>query len=113
VGQKVRRLRKERGMTQAELASRIGIIQSDLCRMEKGEYRVGLDTLFGILQVFGMGIGEFFGEGSAVAEPSSEAQLVEVFRTLTPAAREEVLEFVRFKARQAAPSGNASPAANR
>src|SRR6185503_12697597 len=42
VGRKIRRLRKERHLTQTELSSRIGIQQSDLSRMEKGEYRVRL-----------------------------------------------------------------------
>ena len=52
VGSRLRRLRKERGLTQAELARQIGIQQSDLSRMEKGEYRVSLDNLFKILGVF-------------------------------------------------------------
>ena len=103
VGQKVRKLRKERAMTQSELANRIGIIQSDLCRMEKGEYKVSLDVLFRILQVFGMKIGEFFNEhveeihGSA----GSEAELIDGFRALGDEARTEVLDYVRFKAQQA------------
>jgi transcriptional regulator with XRE-family HTH domain len=101
VGQKIRMLRKERGMTQSELASRIGIIQSDLCRMEKGEYRVGLDTLFRILEVFGMNIGEFFGEESRLEDGlSQEAELAERFRRLSPEGRTEVLDYVRFKEEQ-------------
>ena len=36
VGRKIRRLRKERHLTQTELSARIGIQQSDLSRMEKG-----------------------------------------------------------------------------
>jgi transcriptional regulator with XRE-family HTH domain len=101
VGEKVRRLRKERGMTQSELASRIGIIQSDLCRMEKGEYRVGLDTLFRILEVFGMNIGEFFAEGAVAAgSPPQENELSERFRNLSEDSRRDVLEYVRFKEQQ-------------
>jgi transcriptional regulator with XRE-family HTH domain len=102
VGQKVRRLRKERGMTQSELAQRIGIIQSDLCRMEKGEYKVSLEVLFRVLQVFGMRIGEFFNEPAqeAAAGPGTEAELLERFRDLSAEARAEVLDYVRFKAQQ-------------
>jgi len=51
VGQKIRQIRKSRRLTQADLAARIGVTQSDLSRMESGEYKVGLDTLFRILQV--------------------------------------------------------------
>lgn len=103
VGQKVRKLRKERAMTQSELAQRIGIIQSDLCRMEKGEYKVSLEVLFRILQVFGMRIGEFFNEPVEEAGQAfgTEAELVDGFRALGEEARNEVLDYVRFKAQQA------------
>jgi transcriptional regulator with XRE-family HTH domain len=103
VGQKVRKLRKERAMTQSELANRIGIIQSDLCRMEKGEYKVSLDVLFRILQVFGMRIGEFFNEPleEAAGTAGTETELIDGFRTLGDEARSEVLDYVRFKAQQA------------
>jgi transcriptional regulator with XRE-family HTH domain len=97
VGQKIRALRKKRAMTQSELASRIGIIQSDLCRMEKGEYRVGLDTLFRILEVFGMNIGEFFGEQAPELAASQETELVDRFRRLSPEGRSEVVDYLRFK----------------
>ena len=50
VGRKIRQLRRQRKLTQVELAERVGIHQSDLSRMEQGEYKVGLDTLLKILQ---------------------------------------------------------------
>ena len=85
-------------MTQSELAARIGIIQSDLCRMEKGEYKVGLDTLFKILEVFGMNIGEFFDEKIVADGPAAgESELVERFRRLSDEARAEVMDYIRFK----------------
>ncbi len=42
VGSRIRTLRKDRTLTQADLAGRVGIQQSDLCRMENGEYKVSL-----------------------------------------------------------------------
>src|ERR1700738_2335571 len=62
VGSRIRELRKGRHLTQTELSEKIGIAQSDLSRMEQGEYKVGLDTLFKVLQVFELKMGEFFGE---------------------------------------------------
>src|SRR5581483_12116889 len=58
VGRKIRQLRRQRKLTQVELADRIGIHQSDLSRMEHGEYKVGLDTLLKILQTFDLSIGD-------------------------------------------------------
>lgn len=101
VGEKIRRIRKERGLTQSELAQRISVIQSDLCRMEKGEYKVSLDVLFRILAVFEMNVAEFFDEPAASAS-SQEQELVEAFRDLPYESRVEVLDFVRFKRRQIA-----------
>ena len=68
VGQRIRQIRKSRRLTQADLAARIGATQSDLSRMENGEYKVGLDTLFRILQVFELSMSRFFEEEPARIE---------------------------------------------
>jgi transcriptional regulator with XRE-family HTH domain len=96
VGSRIRELRKGRHLTQTELSEKIGVAQSDLSRMEQGEYKVGLDTLFKILQVFDLKMGEFFGETESPAERESR-ELVAEFQTLSDEARQEVRDFVRFK----------------
>lgn len=97
VGTRIRQKRTERNLTQVELARQIGIQQSDLSRMEKGEYRVSLDVLFRLLQAFELSLGEFFGDlGSAGLTPP-EAELLESFRVLPPEAQQEVVDFVAFK----------------
>jgi transcriptional regulator with XRE-family HTH domain len=80
VGSRIRELRKGRHLTQTELSEKIGVAQSDLSRMEQGEYKVGLDTLFKLLQVFDLKIGEFFGE-SDTAGPEDRL-LVTEYRAL-------------------------------
>ena len=98
VGSKIRQLRKEHNLTQSELARRIGVQQSDLCRMENGEYKVSLDTLFNILGVFGMEIGEFFGGAVGTAPPGEQDnELLRIFHRLDPRTQEEVLDFIRYK----------------
>lgn len=96
VGSRIRELRKGRHLTQTELSEKIGVAQSDLSRMEQGEYKVGLDTLFKILQVFDLKMGEFFGETDSPSERESR-DLVTEFQTLSEEARQEVRDFVRFK----------------
>jgi transcriptional regulator with XRE-family HTH domain len=90
VGRKIRHLRKERRLTQTELALRLGIQQSDLSRMEKGEYRVSLDTLFKILAEFRLGIGEFFEEVSRETLTPRDLQLVRGFHALDRGAQQEI-----------------------
>src|SRR5262249_44133130 len=102
VGSRIRELRKGRRLTQTELSEKIGVAQSDLSRMEQGEYKVGLDTLFKILQVFDVKRGEFWGESQPPAEEETR-ELVEDFQALPEDARREVREFVRFKRTQLAP----------
>ena len=97
VGTKIRELRKERRLTQNELSGRIGIQQSDLSRMEKGEYRVSLDTLFKILAEFDMGIGEFFEEVARESISPHDVQLIRDFRTLPRDDQREIEEFIGFK----------------
>lgn len=94
VGRKIRQLRKERRLTQTELAVRLGIQQSDLSRMEKGEYRVSLDTLFKILAEFRLGIGEFFDEiGREIITPR-DMRLVRGFHALDSSAQQEVESWI-------------------
>lgn len=97
IGPKIRQLRKERKLTQTDLATRIGIQQSDLSRMEKGEYRVSLDTLFKILAEFDVSIGEFFDGMSREQPRPREMDLVRDIQDLSPEARREVEAFVAFK----------------
>jgi transcriptional regulator with XRE-family HTH domain len=106
IGSRLRRLRKERNLTQAELARQIGIQQSDLSRMEKGEYRVSLDNLFKILSVFDLQISEFFADRMARPQAGQlplshqDMRVLHLLRELGPETRQEVLEYIEFKIRR-------------
>jgi len=100
VGPKIRQLRKERKLTQTDLASRIGIQQSDLSRMEKGEYRVSLDTLFKILGEFNVSISEFFGDVAKEDLTARDVKVVHDLKHLPGDARREVEAFIAFKRTQ-------------
>jgi transcriptional regulator with XRE-family HTH domain len=82
VGSRIRELRKGRRLTQTELSEKIGVAQSDLSRMEQGEYKVGM--------------GEFFGETAGPDETASR-ELVTDYEALSTDAQREVRDFVRFK----------------
>lgn len=97
VGPKLRQLRKERNLTQTELSTRVGIQQSDLSRMEKGEYRVSLDTLFKILSEFEISIGEFFDDMARESLSDRDLNLVRDFQSLDEPARREVEELISEK----------------
>lgn len=109
VGPKIRQLRKERKLTQTELAARIAIQQSDLSRMEKGEYRVSLDTLFRILAEFDLSISEFFEDLAKETMTPRDFQLMRDLQDLAPDARREVEDFVAFKRTQGPPTIETQP----
>lgn len=95
-GRLIRQHRLERQLTQAQLARQIGISQSDLSRIEKGEYRVPLDLLFRILQALELTLGEFFGELNHNRLTPEEQKLLNSFRALSADGQREVLDFVDF-----------------
>ncbi|MBI3450885.1 MAG: helix-turn-helix transcriptional regulator [Acidobacteria bacterium] len=94
-------MRKDRALTQADLAMRVGIQQSDLCRMETGEYKVSLESLFKILKIFEMNIAEFFHLTTTADVTPGEQEILSMYRTLPHAAREQVREFIYFKGTRA------------
>ena len=100
MGKRIRELRKDRNLTQAELAAKVGVQQSDLCRMETGEYKVSLETLFKVLKIFEMNIGEFFHEAPPSEIDFGEGELLQTYRNLPPSAQVEVRHFIKFIERQ-------------
>lgn len=56
IGRRIAEIRKERGLTQTQLAERCGLQQAHIARIEAGRYSVGLDTLAQIADVMGMKI---------------------------------------------------------
>ncbi len=106
VGERLRGLRKQQRLTQAELARQIGIQQSDLSRMEKGEYRVSLDNLFKILAVLNVEVSAFFSAKDRQTETVKRAlshedmQILHMLKQLSPESRIEAVEFIEFKLRR-------------
>ena len=51
---KIRAARKERGISQRDLARALGMAQSTLSRIERGERRLGVDQLIAIARALGV-----------------------------------------------------------
>lgn len=74
IGEEVRRLRIERGLSQQELAERMGLPQSVIARLEAGGVEPRLSTLDRVAQVLGVELAVHFaprGAEDASATPSS------------------------------------------
>ena len=53
IGQRIADLRKQRGMTQQDLADITGNQRNHISRIESGKYSVGFDTLQAIAEALG------------------------------------------------------------
>ena len=53
IGERIRQLRKERGISQVKLAEKAGLSQPHIVRIEQGRYSVGLDILQAIAKALG------------------------------------------------------------
>lgn len=56
----IRSVREGAGMTQAELAARIGVTRQTLIAIEQGKYSPTLELAFQISRVFGVGLDDVF-----------------------------------------------------
>ncbi|MEM4988340.1 helix-turn-helix transcriptional regulator [Collimonas sp. H4R21] len=70
VGERVQILRKRKGLSQEELAGRIGIETNSLSRLERGAHYPSLETLDRIRVELGVDLANFFDFGD---EPSAES----------------------------------------
>lgn len=103
IGERVRQLREDRGLSQAELARRIGIKQPSLWLIEKGETRtVKVSTLEALCEALST-TKEFLLRGDDCHDsPESlelsamESELIHILRTLPPDRRISLLEYARF-----------------
>lgn len=68
VGQRIRECREERGLTRAELSSRIMISECELSRIETGTQEASLETLFRLLSICDMSIAQFFLRDSLLSD---------------------------------------------
>ena len=71
-GKRVRELRKSRGWSQEEFASRVGLDRSYIGGVERGERNVSLENICLIARALGVPTGELFnawGEGRIPIDP--------------------------------------------
>jgi len=71
IGAKVRELRKARGLSQVELAARLGVSQGHLSQLERGAYSFTAEQLLDLLGLFNVSASVFAG---SPAEPLADLQ---------------------------------------
>src|SRR5579862_7924325 len=77
VGQRVRALRLERGMSQTALGDRLNVTFQQVQKYEKGVNRLGASRLQAIAEVFGVPVNTLFSDSSA-KQPEQRDSLFEL-----------------------------------
>lgn len=95
LGQRVRSLREERGLTQNALARAAGIATDMVSRLENGHYSSpGLRTLLRIAEGMGISVGAMLPEAHEVSQTTPEGVARAKLSTLVHRARLEDLELL-------------------
>jgi transcriptional regulator with XRE-family HTH domain len=82
IGARLRELREERGWTQRELDSRLGILQSKLSKYESGTHQPSLRTLVRIANLFGVSTDYLLTGTGTPVPPLRDDRLLDRFRRL-------------------------------
>jgi len=92
LGKNIRRLRKERSWSQADLAEKAGLSIPTVSRLETGDTWIGQETLQGIAEVFGVPLHELLLEGAPPAKVPVPVALMEALRVINAHMPELVLK---------------------
>jgi transcriptional regulator with XRE-family HTH domain len=68
-GPRVAEIRKARGITQVELAAKLGITQGNLSKYERGELRLHSDLLVKLAEILAVSIDDIFGVSTTASRP--------------------------------------------
>lgn len=82
--------RKERGLSQVELADLAGVEQSTISKLERGSDSVTLRTMNAVANALGVDLADLFIDRSA-----AELMLVEAYRQLSPERQKGWLELAQ------------------
>lgn len=89
LGEKIRRLRRDRGWTQAEFAAQVGVHERHVLRWEKDRHQPTGRTLEKIAQVFGVPVGDLFDRNEVVDESPEDATLRRQFQEIKALSEDE------------------------
>lgn len=84
LGQRLRHIRKSRGMTQTYLAEQVGIEPSNISHIERAVSKVGLGTLVKMANVLGCSVDDLLCDSLLVEREAFENQLVELSKDCSP-----------------------------
>ncbi|MCM1265307.1 MAG: helix-turn-helix transcriptional regulator [Candidatus Gastranaerophilales bacterium] len=94
IGSLIRVLRKEKGLTQSEVAEIIGVSSQHYSRIERGEYTPGLQTFLKLVDVLDLDISRLKLNGESKIS-STMYEILELLTRFNNTQQKAVLNFLR------------------
>ena len=94
IGSKIQEIRKQKGLTQEQLAERVNISPHYLSALERGVYNIKLDLLVDILNILNCSADEVFQDVVNSSSKVKASQLSEKLKTLPLTEQRKILEVV-------------------
>lgn len=91
--------RKKSGLTQKELAEKIGVKNTAVSNWESGNNSIDIETLFSACEIFGVTLNDMYGrystsESSGAVLSQNEDRLLSAFRSLNQQGQEYIMQTV-------------------
>lgn len=101
MGNRIRALRKDNGLTMKQLGKKIGLAESTISQYETGKRNPDNETLLKLGEIFGVTVGYILGSEEKEIAPGEQAltegekTLLELFRKIPSDQQEMVLQMIR------------------
>lgn len=91
--------RKKAGLTQKELAAKLGVKNTAVSNWESGNNSIDIETLFSACEIFGVTLNDMYGrysvdKSSAPVLSEGEVRLLSAFRNLSPQGQDYILQTI-------------------
>lgn len=96
IGQKIRKYRREKGLSQEQVAEKVGISVTHMCHIETGKTKLSLPVLVDLSRVLKTSIDELLNEPSERDAEEAAEELAQILSRCTSTEVKAIMEIARF-----------------
>ena len=96
IGERIKKARKAKGMTQETLAERLNVTIGYVSQFERGITKISLDLLGSVSSVLGCDIASLVSESAINSGEYIETELLSEIKKLSPQNRKFILEIIKL-----------------
>lgn len=96
IGERIKRVRKSRGITQEAMAERLNVSIGYVSQVERGVTKISLDLLGAISSILDSDIADFISESAVNSNEYMETELISEIRKLDKRKKKFILNLIRL-----------------